>query len=207
MKYKKSSDSPSRAEKLLITMYKMSGGSKKSLKFEDIVIEAFKLFPQDFHLRGYPEYPDSGDLVHKPLYDSRKKGYLEASSKVFSFTERGLIYAQQVSKSGGDRKETPGRLSRFAEKEISRIEKTEGFDLFIRGRIENITESDFYNYLGVTPRTSKNDFLGRVETVEAAIKELSSQKKLVSPRDRIEPYHHLLINERFKNIVDHFKSN
>lgn len=208
MKFKRYLGNLSRAEKILIAMYKMSKGSRNNLKFEDIVVESFKLFPQDFQLRGYPEYPDSGDLIHKPLYDFRKRGYLEANNKVFSFTERGLVYAQQVSKSGtSDGGEAPGRLSRFAEKEISRIEKTEGFDLFIRGEMEKITESDFYTYLGVTPRTPKNDFLGRLETVEAAIKELNSQKKLALSRDRIEPYHRLLVDQKFKSIVDYFKSN
>src|SRR3989338_8681753 len=155
----------SRAEKIMLAIYDMSAGKKVNLKFEDIVVAAFKKFPEDFHLRGYVSYPDSGDLVHKPLYDFRKKGYLEANNKVFSLTDRGLAFAEQLLKLiDGKKVESKGRMSRFAENEINRIEKSEGFGLFISGEKEKITDTDFYNYLSVTPRTPQNDFLGRLET-------------------------------------------
>ena len=58
-----------RPQKILLTMLELSGGTTKSLKYEDIVVGAFKKFPDEFALRGYPEYPDSSD-IHKPLYAS-----------------------------------------------------------------------------------------------------------------------------------------
>jgi hypothetical protein len=195
----------SRAEKLLSVMYEMNktGGS---LKFEDIVVNAFKKFPEDFHLRGYPEFPDSGDLVHKPLYDFRKKGFLEANNKVFAFTERGLSFAKQISEVAAGRtvKSAP-RFSRYAEKEINRIRSTEGFSLFVRGENEKINDTDFYSYLGVTPRTSKNDFLGRLSTVTAAVDELKENKESSDSDKKILDYHRFLLDEKFKNIVEYFK--
>ena len=84
----------SRADKILMVLYEMGGESRKPLRYEDIVVSVFKKYPQDFQLRGYPQYPDSSDLVHKPLYDFRKNGLLEANNKVFVLTERG-IYRQK----------------------------------------------------------------------------------------------------------------
>jgi len=195
----------SRAEKLLSVMYEMNkaGGS---LKFEDIVVNAFKKFPEDFHLRGYQEFPDSGDLVHKPLYDFRKKGFLEANNKVFAFTERGLSFAKQIFEitEGRTVKSAP-RFSRYAEKEINRIRSTEGFSLFVRGENEKINDTDFYSYLGVTPRTSKNDFLGRLSTVTAAVDELKENKESSDSDKKILDYHRFLLDEKFKNIVEYFK--
>ncbi len=190
----------------MLVIYEISNGTKKNLKYEDIVVAVFKKFNDDFHLRGYVEYPDSGDLVHKPLYDFRKRGLVEASSKVFSLTDRGLSYAEQlVGLTKGKNVGSNGRLSRFTETELSRIENLEGFALFIKGEEQKITDTDFYNYLGVTPRTPKNDFLGRIETVESAVKEVENQKNVSSPRDQISKYHKFLA-EKFEGIISHFKS-
>lgn len=196
----------SRAEKIMLAINQLSGGKTVNLKFEDIVVAVFKKFPEDFHLRGYPSYPDSGDLVHKPLYDFRKKGYLEANNKVFSLTQRGIAFAEQLTKlTTGKEVRSDGRMSRFAEKEISRIEKLEGLVLFVGGKKESLTDTDFYGYLGVTPRTSKNDFLGRLKTVETAIAELESQKQIQAIRKSILDYSTFLL-KKFESIVEHFKT-
>ena len=116
-----------------------------------------------------------------------------------SFAEQltGLMKGKDVS--------SGGRLSRFAEKEILRIESSEGFSLFMNGDKEKLTDTDFYSFLGVTPRTPKNDFLGRLETVESAIQELKNQKSVSFPRDQVIAYHEF-IGHRFEGIISHFKS-
>lgn len=197
----------SRAEKLLLVMLKMSVKSR-SLKFEDIVVNAFKKFPEDFHLRGYDNFPDSGDMVHKPLYDFRKKGFLEANNKVFSLTDRGMNCARQIAESmGGKKIKSIARFSRYAEKEIERIRSTEGFNLFVRGEVDKINDTDFYSYLGITPRTSKNDFKGRLNTIKDAIEELGVKKDTTNLDKRIIGYHKFLLEDKFKNIVDYFNKN
>ncbi len=196
----------SRADKILLTVLEIGHGKKVNLKFEDIVVAVFKKFPEDFHLRGYLEYPDSGDLVHKPLYDFRKKGFLEANNKVFCLTDRGLSFAERlVNYTKGKNLKSDGRMSRFAEKEIARIESSEAFVLFLNGKKDQITDTDFYQYFGVSPRTSRNDFLGRLETVATAVEELSAQKNLSSARSQIKDYHKFL-SDKFSSIIQHFKA-
>lgn len=196
----------SKAEKVMLVLFEMSKGTKQSLRYEDIVVAAFNKFPEDFHLRGYDEFPDSGDLVHKPLYEFRKKGMVEANNKVFSLTERGMAFAERLNSTGsGEDKASKGRLSRFAEKEISRIESSEAFTLFLSETTDKLTDSDFYGYLGVTPRTSRNDFIGRLETIKAAIRELGEQKKLIESRKRIAAYH-AYMTERFSPIIRNFET-
>lgn len=49
----------SKRDKIITVLYQMSGGKKTTLKYEDIVVMLFKKYPADFHLKGYPEYPDA----------------------------------------------------------------------------------------------------------------------------------------------------
>jgi len=192
----------SRADKILMVLYKMAGESRKPLRYEDIVISVFKEYPQDFQLRGYPQYPDSGDLIHKPLYDFRKNGLLEANNKVFTLTERGILSAKRLKNSvSGLKIISNEKLSRYAEEEISRIEDLEGYKLFLTKEESKITDADFYNYLGVSARTHRNDFLGRLKTMVEAVKELKSIKSTDLMRSRIPEYHDFLSN-KFRDIIE-----
>lgn len=191
----------SRSEKIIIVVYELSGGKIKSLRFEDIAVAAFRKYPDDFHLRGYQEFPDSGDLVHKPLYDFRKNGLLEANNKFFNLTPRGLATAERLAKMlKGKKIVKEGRLSGFAEKEISRIEDLEAFHFFIKDEKDKILDTDFFTYLGATVRTPKNDFLGRLHNIENIIKELSESDNLSILRTKIPEFHKFMI-KKFENII------
>ena len=57
----------SRPEKILSVMFTLAKGEPKALQYEDIVVAAFQRFPEDFQLRGYPQYPDSSDIQLRPF--------------------------------------------------------------------------------------------------------------------------------------------
>lgn len=196
----------SRGEKILTFLYEFGDGGRAKIRYEDIVAGLFKKYPHDFHLKGYPEYPDSGDLIHKPLYDFKKKGYLNASNKIFSLTERGVEYAKQLltgnpASSGS----SDDRLSRTAATELARVKNLEGLGLFIKGEQNKLSDSDFYEYLGVTVRTQKNAFIGRVETMNTVLEELKHHVN-DSLYLSIAKYHEFLI-EKHKDVIDFFKKN
>ena len=198
----KSTNGISRAEKIISFLYEYGKGKKIHIRFEDVVVGLFKKYPGDFHLKGYKEYPDSGDLVHKPLYDFKKKGYLIAANKVFTLTDRGLEYARRIIEGGSGEEKSGERLSRSATSEMDRIKRLEGFSLFSDGRIDQLSENDFYNYLAVSVRTDKNAFAGRMETVKAAIAEL---KAIPSDRlySKIVEYHEYIMT-KYGNLTDFF---
>jgi hypothetical protein len=54
-------------QKILATMFDLCGGQAKSIQYEDIVVAAFKKYPEDFQLCAYPQYPDSSD-ARKQLF-------------------------------------------------------------------------------------------------------------------------------------------
>ena len=77
--------------KILKAMEALSKGTTKPVRYEDIVVKAFEMFPREFQLRGHPQYPDSSD-IHKPLYNPlREKGFVrKADNKTFALTKAGL---------------------------------------------------------------------------------------------------------------------
>lgn len=169
----------SKMEKILLALHQLSAGSTRGIKFEDIVVKVFERYPEEFHLRGYVQFPDSGDTVHKPLYEAKKKGLVNAGNKIFSLTDRGVeVVAEMATAISGKRIRSTTRLSRYAESEVERISQLESFaSLYLQGNTDKILDTDFYNYLGVTVRTLKNDFNGRLNTVNAVIKELKALPK------------------------------
>lgn len=156
----------SKSQKILAVMFELGRGESKPLHYEDIVVAAFRKHPQDFQLRGYPEYPDSSDL-HKPLYAMKRDGLVRsARDKSFLLTLRGV----EVSRDLLGAVEAPrDRLTKQEENEIKRITKSPAFELFRSGETGRILDTDFYEYLGASVRTPKGDFLGRLSNVEQAV--------------------------------------
>lgn len=189
-----------RWQKILLVLDELAGASgKKSLKYEDIVVGAFKKFPETFHLRGYKDYPDSGDLVHKPLYDMRKLGLLMANQKVFSLTPKGIQAAKKLRANVSRGGKTHFKPSREVGKELERILGSQAFGLYKEDRTDKILDTDFLQYLGVSVHTSKNEFLNRVETIKYSIKEAKGyySKGIASELDK---YHRFMM-DKFNDIV------
>lgn len=169
----------SMAQKVLLALYQLSRGGRKKVRYEDIVVQVFGDYPADFHLKGYPQYPDSGDTVHKPLYDYRKKGMVSASNKMFSITSHGLAEVQRLQAVEGG--QVPAarlghRIERDAQIELERVKHLEGFKLFLANKQSEIVDSDLFEYLGVSVRTARNDFIGRLEAVKSAVHGISDAK-------------------------------
>jgi hypothetical protein len=183
----------SKAQKILAVMFELAKGQAKPLHYEDIVVFAFRKHPQDFQLRGYPEYPDSSDL-HKPLYAMKRDGLVRsASDKSFILTARGLEVARDLI---GAAETLRDRLTKQEENEIKRITKSPAFDLFQRGEVAKLLDTDFYDYLGASVRTPKGDFLGRLAIVEEAVG--AHQKKI---NDRLSE----TLTALHMWMVDHFQ--
>jgi hypothetical protein len=186
-------------QQLLLVITDLSKTNKGAIKFEDIVVGAFKRFPESFHLRGYQEFPDSGDLVHKPLYDMRKNGLLNANQKTFSLTNKGIEAANRLSKSVSKGGSAHFKPDRSIGKEIERIISSDAFAFFDKGTSDKILDTDFYQYLSVSVHTSKNEFLNRLETVEFAI----SKSRGFYPENiskKLKSFH-TFMTDKFKDIL------
>jgi hypothetical protein len=151
-------------------MYEVAGGTTKLSAYEDIVVRAWKLFPQEFGLRGYvDQYPDASDL-HKPLYGPLKRdGYVRVQNKKFGLTDHGLAIAERLRRPEGPEGEAPGRVRRDQRIEIERLGKKPAVQLVQDEQPDELLDTDLYDFYGVTVRTKPADFAGRVATVDRAI--------------------------------------
>jgi hypothetical protein len=167
----------SKEQKVLLALYRLWNEGRKKVRYEDIVVRVYSDYPGDFHLKGYPEFPDTGDAVHKPLYDYRKRGMVSASNKMFSLTQHGVSEAERLGNAEKGRpspRESKHRLERDAQIELDRVKQLEGFKLFLSGKNEEIIDSDLFEYLGVSVRSTRNEFIGRLETMKSAIEAVAA---------------------------------
>jgi len=193
----------SMAQKVLLSLYRLSDGGRRKVRYEDIVVQAFRDYASDFHLKGHPEFPDSGDIVHKPLYDYRKKGMVSASNKMFSLTSHGLAEVQRLQAIEGGRPPSARlghRIERGAQIELERIKHLEGFKLFLANKQDEIIDSDLFEYLGVSVRTTRNDFIGRLETVKSALDEISDANPDDLSLVAVARFHQFMV-ERFADMI------
>lgn len=93
----KNSKTLSQAEIVLLAMYRISKGTANRVPFEEIVLQAWRDFPDQFSLNNYPEYPDSypvskrlsGDLITSRLV-------ISVSKEVYKLTYKGLELAREI---------------------------------------------------------------------------------------------------------------
>lgn len=193
-------------EKILLVLYILSGCAKRNTKFEDIAVALFKKFPKDFHLKGYDDYPDSGDSVKRALYTLRDRGFLLVNNMTFSLTDKGLYLGKQLNpRTKSDTIAEQDNLDRYVANEMNRIKKSEGFKLFISKQEDKILDTDFYGYLGVSVRVEKGDFLGRLNTLRDLVTALENTVEKDLGTKRVIEYHQFILNKFRKLIKYHQK--
>ena len=186
-------------EKLLIVINKMSLKQTNPLKYEDVYVRAFKQYPADFQLRGYPDYPDT-ELMSKKIYDLRKNGLIQVHRKFITITEKGKTFTEKLIQSGTNEpnKDILSKtLSRDIINQIDRIKNTEVFHLFAADKKDQIVDTDFFSYLGTTVRTERTDFIARIKTVKDVIETVKS-----SPEYKIIVDLHNYLFNRFEDMIE-----
>jgi hypothetical protein len=65
-----------------LVMYAVYAIAEKNneINAEEIVAACYLMFPSRFHLRGYPQWPDS-TVVNKRWLDCRDRGYITGTSR------------------------------------------------------------------------------------------------------------------------------
>lgn len=184
-----------KSEKIITVLYEMSLKEKGNLKFEDVIVVLFKKYKNDFHLRGYPEYPDTSN---QSFYTLKSNGLLMMQNKFISLTGKGLEVAKALLENDYiDDPEKSKKMSRDIVNEIHRITKTDVFYLFTSNQKEEIVDTDFYGYLGTTVKTERVSFDARLKIIKNVVSILS---ELGEHKDIIKMHFYLI--DEFKKLIN-----
>ena len=145
-----------RWEKVLIALYRLSDNNGKAISYEDLVVGAYKAYPDDFALRGYPEYPDASD-IHKPVYQILKpRGLVRISKKTFHLTESGRHAAEKLIRPAGT--SSPGiRLTRKQTQAIDRYMRSAAVRLVSEGEQDELIDVDCQRFYGFAAWTKPRE--------------------------------------------------
>jgi hypothetical protein len=141
--------------------------------FENIVVAAFRMFPEKFSLVGFPEYPDAARtnralLQLGPKYrgwarGSVQKGFVltESGGRVAHAVEELLGGERAASKSSRIRQRALPRTRDLAE-EIRRIEVSSLYRKWKEKGLASAGELEFVNFLGVFAYTPPHVMVKRL---------------------------------------------
>lgn len=142
--------------------------------YEDIVLAAWKHFPESFSLRNHPEHPDASD-VHKRIYQNLKPaGYVTPiGSKVFRITEEGLLAARTALDAMDGRRsaaaDNSSRLTRAEQGLVEHAISSPAFLAWRAGRRTDLIDYDARIFFQFTAGTAVSQRAARVKAMFSAI--------------------------------------
>jgi hypothetical protein len=214
----------SKAEKLLVAACLLSSEGHNVFSAEDLIVRAFQAFPQDFSLKGYPEYPDSNAVLIQVMGKKAPlivRGWLEKTGvKQYRLTPKGLDNRNLLVHEQGEVSNV--RLERQLEESLARLLKSASFELFKSGQQEKITFNQFCRYAGLSARDKWQKIQNKLASVRHAAEEarklgesgegaiiwVAGHSEKVSDDDLrlLDPLLKFLL-ERFKHEMDEWKRN
>jgi hypothetical protein len=167
----------SKAEKLLAAAAALASAGKEEFTAEDLIVQAHRLFPPDFALKGYKDHPDSNAVltqvmgVKAPLI---VRGWLEKTgTKQYRLTPKGLhdLVALRESEGSAVATETAVSIERKQDEAIGRLMTSTAFELYKQDRANEITFHQFCRFIGLSARDKWQRVAGRLEAVRHLIDE------------------------------------
>ena len=169
-------------EKLIIWIVGKSNELKKSFSPENIIIECWLINPYKHSMRKFQQYPDSHVVLKRIGEMKGKKGLLIGSETIgYKLTDISkIIYAnllQQIIDHNVTRvkgtKHANRELTSIDESPYNRLKKTSAYIKFKENRINEIVESDFLYFYGITWHSKKSFVENRIKNVDDTIKRFS----------------------------------
>ncbi len=153
------------ADKLLLSVYNLSrGGSNKKFALEDIAVVAWKDDPSEFCMRGYKEHPDV-KRIERIISSLKSRKLITGNANNYSITPKGIDFATAI-KSGKNIEKAfkiteSAEASRKIRSELERLEQSKMVVDYVSARAKGekleLLESDFFQFLGTTPRSIYDD--------------------------------------------------
>jgi len=162
----------SQAEKVLFSINKISKGTSERISFEDIVIQAWHDFPEDFSLPNHPEYPDAS-VVSKRLYSDliTKRLVVSLKNRVYRLSDKGILESQRIVElaNSKDKSNKGPVLSRDEEQFLDNAFRSKTFLIWKNGNKDDLIDYDVRVFFQFSTGTSIKERKRRVETAREVI--------------------------------------
>ncbi len=163
-----------KAEKLLLAAYRLEQSGKRPFSAEDLVVAAWREYPDSFALAGYPQHPDSNRVYFEIMGNKsfRKKGWLDKTGeKKYQLSPAGSAAAAVLSgitpgpTAGG--KSVP--LGRDELDQIQALWLSTAAEMYRTQRQNEIVFRDACSFWGISPRSTASMLTVRQGSVIALI--------------------------------------
>jgi hypothetical protein len=172
------------SDKILLAIYELDKNrvAGKKITKEEMVVQVWKMFPEEFCIKGYPQYPNAD--ISKYVTKLFKENLLKGSFYNYILTSKGREYAERISSGAKiDKKGIVVSGSREIEAEIRRIKGSKVFHVFLKGE-NNFLESDLFDFLGTSSRSfndsNKTAFMSKYNLI---VKEVIPFCKKIDDKD------------------------
>jgi hypothetical protein len=160
-------------EKVLIAAYYLEKSGQSPFTAEDLVIAAWKKYPDAFGLEGYGDkYPDSNRVFTKIMGDKglRGKGWLlKAGEKLYNLSDAGKLYAASIA---NDSISSASRasLDRKQKETLQKLLQSKAV-LKVKNQMNNqLIFLDACSFWEISPRSISNTLIARLATINAIVK-------------------------------------
>jgi len=189
-------------EKLIIWVVERARELGRKLSLEELVLECWLVNPEKHSLRGYPQFPDSRTVLKRAGEMRGKKGLLTGSEiSGYALTEISRRQYADIAALVSQRRVAVAHGSNAADRSISaldeapyrRLKKTPAYEKLAANHEEQIVETDFLYFYGLTWHTKRSVAHNRIKNVDAVVTTFADRDPLLA---RV----HALLNERFSHV-------
>ena len=189
-------------EKLIIWVIGKSRALGMKLTPEELVLECWLINPEKHSLRGYRQFPDSRTVLKRVGEMKGKKGLLTGSEiSGYNLTDISRRHYADLARLVSLKKVESAHSSNTADRTMSaideapykRLRKTPAYEKLASNHEEQIVETDFLYFYGLTWHTRRAAAHNKIKNVDAVVAAFSERDPLLA---RV----HRLLNDKFKQV-------
>ena len=153
----------SKAEKLLVAAGRLLSTGKVEFSSEDLVVSAYESFPDEFAMKGYPQFTDSNPVLTQLMGKKAVlivRGWIEkVGTKKYRLTPKGL---DDLNDFQGAQSVEHEKLDRLRDEAMGSLLTSAAFGLAMEGKEEEVTFHQFCRLVGLTAGDSWQAVQGKL---------------------------------------------
>lgn len=186
-----------KTDSLLISIYRLADGTLQIFTIEEIVVNAFHVYPKMFSMNNFPEHPDSAQ-IEKRIYDNlQPKGYIRVINRKVQLTNYGLEKCRYIIKISMGKNEKQKRLNERELMLYKKLLNLDGFKIFLNNKKEQPIDIDIYQFYNISVRTKTSLITSKINIVHSLLKK--ADKFNIKFSDELIKYK-LKLDNLFKEI-------